>query len=61
MRLYRVSCKRCGWKAQRMIEEQDKGKFEGHRCRVCRGRDPQSQQKFHVEEVIVNLDSKGRG
>lgn len=61
MRLYRVSCPRCGWKGQRMVEEADAGKFRGHRCRVCLARDPASTQLFKVEEVIVNLDSKGRG
>ena len=60
MRLYEVSCKQCGWKGQRYVEEADVQHFIGHRCRECLKRDPASTKLFDVKELIFNLSSFGR-
>ena len=59
MKLYRVSCIRCGWRANRLIDENDSKQFIGHRCRVCLERDPASTQTFKVRELVYDVSPDG--
>lgn len=53
VRLYYLSCEKCGWKAPEPVDSRVAAHFQGHRCRGCLKLDPKSTQLFTVKEVIL--------
>jgi hypothetical protein len=54
MRWYVVRCPVCGWVSPRPIDEQAAEFFRRHRCRDCLARNPFSQVRFEVREIVTN-------
>lgn len=52
MRLYKLSCARCGWKAPIPVDEQIAAKFRRMHCRSCWATE-EVRIPFTVEEVIA--------
>lgn len=52
MRLYKLSCERCGWKAPIPVDEQVAARFKRMDCRDCLYHD-KVRIRFTVKEVIA--------
>lgn len=57
MKMYRLSCPQCGWKAQMLVTEDVARKFTAESCRDCKQRKrPASNYKVETVTMVRGID-----